>query len=482
MVYKVKTPKDYFDNFKSQLYLLKDFYFEYTSYNTEGDEVIWSDKTQQIDTSFDTSNNISDITQDYVTKTTTGNLSATTEILTTKPIKVDFSNTKDYNFKLYDADYYIHEHYKESKAVLNEAKVGDTPLYLSNYTPDEYLIPGKSIYEDITIKAPIKLTNVLLKTKKFKDCFKKEDIYFNSIDGFHFETLDGTRYTVDEFFDKFGDYMIVMGNEGEPWINNDGDGPGVTSYKPANNNTTIGPALPCDENWQLFDWDKEDVEKYEYDYLGQHLVYYIQKNALFDHDKPIYYVENNGNRYVYLNCNTPKIKLSTTEFDNLFSLSKETNLIVKPNLTKIPIPFDENIDSAYVDHVYHTMNENLNIVNSKPFYPVSNSYINTTLYYENIPFEKRHVKFVCMEANRMRFYGLTLYNKIELENYFHAFNIKYKYMYGYDNEIFPEDFVVRKVRRDALANKSLNLNVEKVRREALANNEKVLSVNKVRRK
>lgn len=329
------------------------------------------------------------------------------------------------------------------------------------------------------------LQKAMINGRYIKNVYNKDNFVGN------ITSFNGTEYTVDEFFEKFGDYLVVVREkDGELCYSVDSNYGTNEDY---DINSLVIPSiiLPITSSNQIvYNNSVDEGYKYfiPYSVSSTKLQYNFLKNFSY---------QRSYTDLGIICCNVGPINISPAE-----ATSKDYGVTLTDNIIEEYYEYENYDGGNYIYKNYSNyslIGDKLKTGYIKDFgsYKVESTWEqkihNCDLYYEKdyevydrvFTFNYKTGKDDAVKIFQKQYTPMSIcvFNQRDIEEYLRAFNVPYIYRYPDVLPLdWPEDFVVRKVRRDALANKSLNLNVEKIRREALANKEKVLSVNKVRRK
>ena len=337
------------------------------------------------------------------------------------------------------------------------------------------------------------LHKVMINGRYIKNVYNKSNFVGN------ITSFNGTEYTVDEFFEKFGDYLVIVREKDGEFCYSVNFNYGKNEEYGINSLAIPSIIVPITINNEIG--------------LGDYSQYLNRDSQTIDGDYSFYipysvssnkYQYNFLKNYSYVNCHTDfgvracnvgPIGITPSKY-------KDYGVTLTNNIIEDYYEYQNREGGNYIYKNYSDyslIGDKLHTGYVKDFgsYNLETTWEqkihNCDLYYEKdyeiydrvFTFNYKTGKDDALKIFQKQYTPMSIcvFNQRDIEEYLRAFNVPYIYRYPDVLPLdWPEDFVVRKVRRDALANKSLNLNVEKVRREALANKEKVLSVNKVRRK
>lgn len=346
---------------------------------------------------------------------------------------------------------------------------------------------------------PYELKRVMLKVRYLKNVYDIDKVAST------IKTASGETYTKEEFFNRFGDYLVPVRDDGE-YI---GVAPyhkisGVSALQRWGDDTTIKSiAIPIDDNNNFY--TPKIINSYGY----------------VEHDKKqygLYTVESNGCIYPFLNlfgyqdgffpselsqpstfyplslCQGREYDTRVYTYNNEKYYYKLGNggpyiqnpvqVVENPNTTDYRFNGASDYSTNYYEYEATEYTNRSYYWQKYTCYPLTFDY---SLYYEDALSTGQRMIFFDYESDREFDYfdvmGLNscIFNQRELENYFKAFGVEFVYMFD-DVEPLPEDNFVQgqKVRHASLINQIGSLEFSKVRHNSLINQPATQAVKKVR--
>ena len=345
---------------------------------------------------------------------------------------------------------------------------------------------------------PYELKRVMLKVRYLKDVYDinkiKSDI----------KTAAGETYTKEEFFERFGNYLVPVRDDGE-YI---GIAPhhrvqGVSGNVNWGEDTTIKSiAIPIDSNNNFYTPKKINEFGYVEPDSSSYGLYTVENNGciypflnLFGYQAGFYPSELaqistlfpssliNGREYDYRKYTYDEIKIRYELGDggpfHQWSRNNEEN----PDTNEYAYYGLQIPSSVYYEYEAVDYTNNYGFWKRYTNYPITLDY---SLYYEDELTTGQRMIFFDYNGNREYDYFETLglnsciFNQRELENYFKAFGVEFVYMFD-DVKPLPEDFIQgRKVRHPSLINQPATLEFSKQRHQSLINQPATQAVKKVR--